>query len=76
MTTKTKTPVQLLHKYCERRFNLQDEYYEGKIKTMKCWTIMGFILTTCILIGLATSLDTLQNRLTTMESLYEECRAD
>lgn len=76
MTTTTKTKIDALKEYCDRRFDLQDEYYESKMKTMKRWTIIAFAFVTVLLIGLSTTLDHTEKRVATMEGLYEECRAD
>lgn len=76
MTNKTKTQIQLLREYCDNRFDLQDNYYESKMKSMKRWTIIAFVFVTCILIGLATTVDKTEKQVFAQEGCYEECRAD
>lgn len=72
---KTKTPTQLLYNYCERRFDLQDEYYEDKItRTQRfvAWALVGvcviFFGLTCLL---ANHVDNLQNQMIDTGCLYE-----
>ena len=81
MTKKTQkiidtTQVGILRDYCEKRWRIQDNYFDSCYTTLRRYaTALFFILLICITVinvMLATKVNSLQHRVETIEQTWSE----